>query len=62
VLIEGLRRAGRKASRARASSARWRDLGSTKIGDFPLQYGPKNHNGSNFVDLEMYTRNGSLMR
>ena len=38
------------------------DMGTTKIGDFPLVYGPGNHNGSNFVDLEMYTRSGSLRR
>ena len=38
------------------------DMGTTKIGDFPLQYGPNNHNGSNFVDAELYTRSGSLRR
>ena len=38
------------------------DMGTTKIGDFPPGYGPNNHNGSNFVDLEMYTRSGSLRR
>ena len=61
VFIEGLRRAGRNLTREGFIRA-LEDLGSTKIGDFPLQYGPKNHNGSNYVDLEMYTRTGSLMR
>ena len=37
-------------------------MGTTKIGDFPLGYGPGNHYGSTFVDLEMYTRSGSLRR
>ena len=37
-------------------------MGTTRIGDFPLVYGPGNHNASNFVDAELYTRSGSLRR
>jgi len=61
VFVEGLRRAGRNLTREAFIKA-LEDLGTTKLGDFPLQYGPNNHNGSNFVDLEMYTRSGSLRR
>jgi branched-chain amino acid transport system substrate-binding protein len=61
VFVEGLKRAGRNLTRDGFIKA-MEDMGTTKIGDFPLQYGPGNHNGSNFVDLEMYTRTGSLRR
>ena len=37
-------------------------IGSTRFGDFPIEYSAKNHNGSTFVDLEMYTRDGQLRR
>ena len=37
-------------------------FGSAKIADYPVEYGPRNHNGSSFVDLEMYTKDGSLVR
>ncbi len=61
VFVEGLKRAGKALTREGFIKA-MEDMGTTKIGDFPLQYGPGNHNGSNFVDLEMYTRTGSLRR
>ena len=61
VFVEGLKRAGRNLTRDAFIKA-MEDIGTTKFGDFPVQYGPGNHNGSNFVDLEMYTRTGSLRR
>lgn len=61
VFVEGLKRAGRNLTREAFIKA-MEDMGTTKFGDFPVQYGPSNHNGSNFVDLEMYTRTGSLRR
>lgn len=61
VFVEGLKRVGRNLTREGFIKA-MEEMGTTKIGDFPLQYGPNNHNGSNFVDLEMYTRTGSLRR
>jgi ABC-type branched-subunit amino acid transport system substrate-binding protein len=61
VFVEGLKRAGRNLTREGFIKA-MEDMGATKFGDFPVQYGPGNHNGSNFVDLEMYTRTGSLRR
>src|SRR3989344_2972531 len=50
VFVEGLKRAGKALTREGFIKA-MEDMGTTKIGDFPLQYGPGNHNGSNFVDL-----------
>ena len=61
VFVEGVKRAGKALTREGFIKA-MEDMGTTKIGDFPLVYGPNNHNGSNFVDLEMYTRSGSLRR
>ena len=61
VFLEGVKRAGKALTREGFIKA-MEDMGTTKIGDFPLQYGPGNPNCSNFVDLEMYTRTGSLRR
>ena len=61
VFVEGLKRAGRHPTRE-SFVAGLESLGETRIGDFPVAYGPKNHNGSTFVDLEMYTRDGRLQR
>lgn len=61
VFLEGLKRAGRQLTRDGFVAA-MESLGSTKIASFPVEYGPNNHNGSTFVDLEMYTRTGSLVR
>jgi len=61
VFVEGLKRAGRHLTRE-SFVAGLESLGETRIGDFPVAYGPKNHNGSTFVDLEMYTRDGRLQR
>jgi len=36
--------------------------GTSKLADFPLGYGPKNHNGSNFVNLAMHGSDGHLVR
>lgn len=61
VFVEGLKRAGRHLTRENFVAG-LESLGDTRIGDFPVAYGPKNHNGSTFVDLEMYTRDGRLQR
>lgn len=60
-MAEGLRRGGKALTRE-SFVAGLESIGSTRFGDFPIEYGPKNHNGSNFVDLEMYTRDGQLRR
>jgi len=61
AFVEGLRRAGRALTRENFIAA-LEGVGSLDLGDFRVDYGPKNHNGSNFVELEMYTATGSLIR
>ncbi|MDP9897487.1 ABC-type branched-subunit amino acid transport system substrate-binding protein [Variovorax boronicumulans] len=61
VMVEGLRRAGKTLTRD-SFIAGLESIGSTRFGDFPIDYSAKNHNGSTFVDLEMYTRDGQLRR
>ncbi|MCM5679944.1 ABC transporter substrate-binding protein [Schlegelella sp. S2-27] len=61
VFVEGLRRAGRDLTRQGFIQAMER-IGTFNIGDFPVTYGPGNHNGSHYVDLEMYLADGRLVR
>jgi branched-chain amino acid transport system substrate-binding protein len=61
VFAEGLRRAGRTLTRE-AFVAGMEGIGNARFGEFPVTYGPRNHNGSTFVDLEMYKRDGRLQR
>lgn len=61
VMVEGLRRAGKALTRD-SFIAGLEGIGNTRFGDFPVEYSAKNHNGSTFVDLEMYTRDGQLRR
>lgn len=61
VFLEGLRRAGKALTRESFVRA-IEGMGTTKIADFPLSYSPKNHNGSGFVNLEMYGKDGNLVR
>jgi ABC-type branched-subunit amino acid transport system substrate-binding protein len=61
VFAEGLRRAGRSPTREGLITA-LESMGKLDIGDFFVEYGPTNHNGSNFVELEMYTAAGDLVR
>lgn len=61
VMVEGLKRAGRNLTRAGFIAA-LEGIGNTRFGEFPVEYSAKNHNGSSFVDLEMYTRDGKLRR
>lgn len=61
VFTEGLRRAGRAPTREGFIQA-LEGMGKFDIGDFVVEYGPGNHNGSNFVELEMYTAAGDLVR
>ena len=61
VFTEGLRRAGRSLTREGFISA-LEGMSKYDLGDFRVEYGPNNHNGSSFVELEMYTDEGSLIR
>nr|WP_297351845.1 ABC transporter substrate-binding protein [uncultured Caldimonas sp.] len=59
LLIEGLRRAGRNASRERFVGA-FHTMRPYDMGGFELNYGPKDHDGSSFVELTYY--NGERFR
>ena len=61
VFVEGLRRAGRTPTREGFIAA-LEGLGKYDLGEFRVEYGPSNHNGSSFVELEMYTGDGNLIR
>jgi branched-chain amino acid transport system substrate-binding protein len=61
VFAEGLRRAGRSPTREGFIAA-VEGMGKHDLGDFMVEYGPTNHNGSSFVELEMYTAAGDLVR
>ena len=61
VFVEGLRRAGRTPTREGFIAA-LEGLGKYDLGEFRVEYGPSNHNGSIFVELEMYTGDGNLIR
>lgn len=61
VLVEGLKRAGRGASREAFIDA----IGGMKdlsIGGFPLDFGPQKHAGSRFVELTLLTEDGRVRR
>jgi branched-chain amino acid transport system substrate-binding protein len=61
VLVEGLKRAGRGASREAFIDA----IGGMKdvsIGGFPLDFGPQKHTGSRFVELTLLTEDGRVRR
>lgn len=61
VFAEGLRLAGKNLTREGFVQA-LEGMGTAQVGDFPISYGPNNHNGSNFVHLEMYNRDGRSVR
>lgn len=61
VMVEGLVRGGRALTRD-SFIAGMESIGRTSFGGFPVEYSARNHNGSNFVDLEMYTSDGQLRR
>jgi ABC-type branched-subunit amino acid transport system substrate-binding protein len=61
VFVEGLRRAGRSLTREGFIAA-LESMGKFDAGDFLVEYSPTNHNGSNFVELEMYNAQGDLVR
>lgn len=60
VMIEGFRRSGKALSRDGFVQS-LENLGATRIGDFPVHYTARNHNGSSFVGLEMYQRDGRIL-
>lgn len=61
VMVEGLKRAGRKLNRedfVRAMDS----MSNYDVGGFKVSYGPQDHSGSDFVDLTIISRNESFVR
>jgi ABC-type branched-subunit amino acid transport system substrate-binding protein len=59
ILVEGLRRAGRGATRAGLIAA-LESLGRYDTGGYAVTYTRDNHNGSTFVDMAIVGANGKL--
>jgi ABC-type branched-subunit amino acid transport system substrate-binding protein len=61
VLAEGLKRAGRNPSREALVSA-LEGLGRFDLGGFATSFGPRDHVGSQFVELTLLTEDGKVRR
>jgi branched-chain amino acid transport system substrate-binding protein len=61
VFAEGLRRAGRNASRE-ALITGLESIQKLDVGGFSVDFGPKDHVASKFVDLSMLTEDGKVRR
>lgn len=59
ILVEGLKRAGSKASRD-SLIAGLESLGNQSIGGFSVSFGPNDHVASRFVELSMLTGDGRV--
>ncbi|HEY4542370.1 MAG TPA: ABC transporter substrate-binding protein [Noviherbaspirillum sp.] len=61
VLVEGLRRAGRKLTREGFVHA-LESMQRVDFGGIMVTYGPNDHSGSEFVELTMIGKNGRIIR
>jgi ABC-type branched-subunit amino acid transport system substrate-binding protein len=61
VLAEGLRRAGRNPTRETLITG-LESVQKTDFGGFLVNFGPKDHVASRFVDLSMLTEDGRVRR
>jgi len=61
VIVEGLRRAGRKLDRESFIKA-METMDSFDTGGFRVGFSPANHNGSKFVDLTIISRDQKFVR
>jgi len=61
VMVEGLRRAGRKPTREGLIEA-LEKMNDVDLGGFFIGYSPKNRAGSKFVDLTIIARDGKFLR
>jgi branched-chain amino acid transport system substrate-binding protein len=61
VMVEGLRRAGRKLDRESFIRA-METLDPYDAGGFKVSFGPQNHNGSKFVDLTIISKDQRFVR
>lgn len=59
LLVEGLRRAGRNLTTESFIKA-MEEVGEISFGRFSVRYSPKNHNGSNYVELAIVDADGNL--
>ncbi|MDE2368308.1 MAG: ABC transporter substrate-binding protein [Burkholderiales bacterium] len=59
VFVEGLRRAGARPTRE-ALVAALEGLGRYDAGGYVVNFGPRNHRGSNFVELSLLTGDGKV--
>ena len=60
VMVEGLQRAGRELDRDRLMSA-LESMGQFDTGGFVVGFGPRDHAGSDFVELTIIGRNGRFL-
>jgi branched-chain amino acid transport system substrate-binding protein len=60
VFVEGLRHVKGELTRKSFTHA-LETMGTTNLGGYTVQFSPSNHNGSNYVDLSIVTRNGKIM-
>jgi ABC-type branched-subunit amino acid transport system substrate-binding protein len=61
VMVEGLKRAGRKLDRENFLRA-MESLSDYDTGGFKITYGPQDHSGSDFVDLTIISRKETFVR
>jgi len=61
VMVEGLRRAGRKLEREGFIRA-MESINDYDVGGFKVSYGPNNHSGSQFVDLTIISKDQKFVR
>ena len=61
VFVEGLKRTGRDLTRDKFIAA-METMTQVDLGGFSVRFSPKNHNGSNTVDLTMIGRAGKFIR
>jgi ABC-type branched-subunit amino acid transport system substrate-binding protein len=61
VMVEGLRRAGRKLDRDTFIRA-MESIQEFDVGGFKVSYGPGKHNGSHFVDLTIISKDQKFVR
>ncbi|MGZ5080775.1 MAG: ABC transporter substrate-binding protein, partial [Usitatibacter sp.] len=61
VMVEGLKRAGKKIDRDSFIRA-MESMNEFDTGGFKVSYGPENHNGSRFVDLTIISKDQKFVR
>ena len=61
VLVEGLKRAGPKATGARVRGA-LESMRRVDLGGLELSYGPADHDGPGYVDLSIVDADGRFRR